>query len=67
VDSAEDKIQRAISAAAKGRTTLLITHRLSQIRWADLIVVIRKGKVAAMGTHDELMSTSEAYSRIFRE
>jgi ATP-binding cassette, subfamily B, bacterial len=68
IDSAtEDKIQRAISAAAKGRTTLLITHRLSQIRWADLIVVIRKGKVAAMGTHDELMATSDAYSRIFRE
>jgi ATP-binding cassette subfamily B protein len=68
IDSAtEDKIQRAISAAAKGRTTLLITHRLSQIRWADLIIVIRKGKIAAMGTHDELMKTSEAYSRIFRE
>ena len=68
IDSAtEDKIQRAISAAAKGRTTLLITHRLSQIRWADLIVVIRKGKVAAMGSHEELMKTSEAYSRIFRE
>jgi ATP-binding cassette subfamily B protein len=68
IDSAtEDKIQKAISAAAKGRTTLLITHRLSQIRWADLIVVIRKGKVAAMGTHDELMQTSDAYSRIFRE
>lgn len=68
IDSAtEDKIQRAISAAAKGRTTLLITHRLSQIRWADLIVVIRKGKVAAMGNHDELLKTSEAYGRIFRE
>ena len=68
IDSAtEDKIQHAISAAAEGRTTLLITHRLSQIRWADLIVVIRKGRVAAMGTHDELMQTSEAYSRIFRE
>jgi len=68
IDSAtEDKIQRAISAAAKGRTTLLITHRLSQIRWADLIVVIRQGKIAAMGSHAELMQTSEAYSRIFRE
>jgi ATP-binding cassette subfamily B protein len=68
IDSAtEDKIQRAIAAAAKGRTTLLITHRLSQIRWADLIVVIRQGKIAAMGTHAELMATSEAYSRIFRE
>ncbi len=68
IDSAtEDKIQRAIANAAKARTTLIITHRLSQIRWADLIIVLRKGKIAAMGTHDELMKTSEAYSRIFRE
>jgi ATP-binding cassette subfamily B protein len=68
IDSAtEDRIQRAIAAAAKGRTTLLITHRLSQIRWADLIIVLRKGRIAAIGNHDELMKTSEAYSRIFRE
>lgn len=68
IDSAtEDKIQRAISAAARGRTTFIITHRLSQIRWADLIIVLRKGRVAAMGTHDELMQTSDAYSRIFQE
>jgi len=68
IDSAtEDKIQRAVANAAKGRTTFLITHRLSQIRWADLIVVLRKGSIAAIGTHDELMQTSEAYSRIFRE
>ncbi len=68
IDSAtEDKIQRAISNAAKGRTTIIITHRLSQIRWADLIIVLRKGRIAAMGSHDELMKTSEAYSRIFRE
>ena len=68
IDSAtEDKIQRAISNAAKGRTTFIITHRLSQIRWADLIIVLRKGKVVAMGSHDDLMKTSEAYSRIFQE
>ncbi len=68
IDSAtEDRIQRAIAAAARGRTTILITHRLSQIRWADLIIVLRKGRVAAMGTHDELMKTSETYARIFRE
>jgi ATP-binding cassette subfamily B protein len=68
IDSAtEDKIQRAISNAARGRTTFIITHRLSQIRWADLIIVFRKGKIAAIGTHDELMKTSEAYSRIFKE
>lgn len=68
IDSAtEDKIQRAIANAAKGRTTILITHRLSQIRWADLIIVLRGGKIAALGSHEELMKTSEAYSRIFRE
>ncbi|MBK8782341.1 MAG: ABC transporter ATP-binding protein [Anaerolineales bacterium] len=68
IDSAtEDKIQRAISNASRGRTTFIITHRLSQIRWADLIIVLRKGQIAAIGSHDELMKTSEAYSRIFRD
>jgi ATP-binding cassette subfamily B protein len=68
IDSAtEDKIQRAIAAASKGRTTFIITHRLSQIRWADLIIVLRKGRVAAIGSHEKLMKTSEAYGRIFRE
>lgn len=68
IDSAtEDHIQRAIAAAAKGRTTFLITHRLSQIRWADLIVVLKNGQIAAIGSHDELMKNSEAYRRIFSE
>lgn len=68
IDSAtEDKIQRAIANASRGRTTFIITHRLSQIRWADLIIVLRKGRIAAIGSHDDLMKTSEAYSRIFRE
>lgn len=63
----EDEIQRAIFAAAKGRTTLIITHRLSQIRWADHIIVLRRGKIAASGSHDDLMETSQAYRRIFSE
>ncbi len=63
----EDNIQQAIYAAAMGRTTLIITHRLSQIRWADLILVLRKGRLVAAGSHDELMDTSEAYRRIFTE
>jgi ATP-binding cassette, subfamily B, bacterial len=68
IDSAtEDKIQRAIYTAAQGRTTFLITHRLSQIRWADLIIVLRQGKIAAIGKHEELLQTSEAYRRIFSE
>ncbi|HLD94922.1 MAG TPA: ABC transporter ATP-binding protein [Anaerolineales bacterium] len=68
IDSAtEDLIQRAIYAAAQGRTTLIITHRLSQIRWADLILVLRKGKLVASGSHEDLLKTSRAYQRIFQE
>jgi ATP-binding cassette, subfamily B, bacterial len=68
IDSAtEDLIQRAIFTAARGRTTFIITHRLSQIRWADVILVMRKGRLVASGSHDDLMKKSEAYRRIFSE
>jgi ATP-binding cassette subfamily B protein len=68
IDSAtEDEIQRAIFRAAEGRTTVIITHRLSQIRWADLILVLRRGKVAALGTHEELIEASPAYQQIFTQ
>jgi ATP-binding cassette subfamily B protein len=63
----EDKIQQAIFRAAEGRTTLIITHRLSQIRWANLIVVMRKGKITSVGTHEELMEKSKSYRKIFSE
>ncbi len=66
IDSAtEDLIQRAIFRAAQGRTTFLITHRLSQIRWADVIVVLKQGSLVATGSHDELMKTSKEYWAIF--
>jgi len=63
----EDKIQKAIFTAARGRTTLIITHRLSQIRWADKILLLKGGKLNAIGTHDELLKTSLDYRRIFSE
>ena len=66
IDSAtEDQIQRAIFRAAQGRTTIIITHRLSQIRWADQILVLRRGRLVATGSHAGLMQTSDAYRRIF--
>jgi ATP-binding cassette subfamily B protein len=66
IDSAtEDQIQRAKRRIMKGRTTLQITHRISQIRWADRILVLRRGELVAHGSHDELMISSEAYRRIF--
>jgi ATP-binding cassette subfamily B protein len=63
----EDKIQRAIYAATAGRTTLIITHRLSQIRWADIIVVLKDGQINAIGDHQTLMNTSDSYRKIFSE
>ncbi len=66
IDSAtEDEIQKALRRIQQGRTTLLITHRLSQIRWADYILVLDRGRLAAGGTHDELLRRSPHYRRIF--
>ncbi len=61
----EDQIQRAMQRISKERTTFIITHRLSQIRWADRILVLRKGELVDQGTHEELMARSPDYSRIF--
>ena len=61
----EDKIQRAIRRILQNRTTFLITHRLSQIRWADLILVLKSGKIVAHGTHEDLLQNSEEYRKIF--
>ena len=66
IDSAtEDEIQRAIRRVLAGRTTLLITHRLSQIRRADRILVLRRGALVDQGTHEELLGRCELYRRIF--
>jgi ATP-binding cassette subfamily B protein len=66
IDSAtEDQIQRAMRRISSQRTTFIITHRLSQIRWADRILVLRRGELVDQGTHEELMSRCTAYQRIF--
>ena len=66
IDSAtEDQIQRAINVVLEGRTTLMITHRLSQIRRADLVLVLHGGKLVDSGSHDELLDRSHLYRRIF--
>ena len=66
IDSAtEDQIQRAMRRISQARTTFLITHRLSQIRWADRILVLRRGELVDQGTHEELLARSPDYCRIF--
>ncbi len=66
IDSAtEDQIQRAMRHISSQRTTFLITHRLSQIRWADRILVLRRGELVDQGTHEELLERSPDYCRIF--
>ncbi|MGD9030592.1 MAG: ATP-binding cassette domain-containing protein, partial [Anaerolineae bacterium] len=71
IDSAtEDQIQRAMQRISRGdgnrpRTTFIITHRLSQIRWADRILVLQQGRLVDQGRHEELMARSDDYRRIF--
>ncbi|UCC89502.1 MAG: ABC transporter ATP-binding protein [Anaerolineales bacterium] len=66
IDSAtEDQIQLAMRRISRQRTTLLITHRLSQIRWADRILVLRQGQLVDQGTHEELLHRCTDYQRIF--
>jgi ATP-binding cassette subfamily B protein len=66
IDSAtEDEIQQAIRRVLRGRTTLLITHRLSQIRWADRVIVLHHGELVDQGTHQELLERCSLYQRIF--
>jgi ATP-binding cassette subfamily B protein len=61
----EDKIIKAINRIRKDRTTFLITHRLSQIRWSDSILVLKNGKIDAEGNHKQLLVSSEEYRKIF--
>ena len=50
----------------KGRTTLVIAHRLSTIEKADRIVVMQKGKIVEMGTHQELLDRNAVYAQLHR-
>ena len=63
--STEAKIRLGLREAMRGRTTLIIAHRLSTISLADEIVVLDAGRIAARGSHDELLGTSQVYRDIY--
>ena len=61
----EIRLQKAIANLIKGRTSFIIAHRLSTIKNADLILVLKDGKIAEQGTHDELMNKNVFYFNLY--
>ncbi len=62
----ESLIQKSLNDLAKGRTTLIVAHRLSTIKNADLIYVIEKGKIIEKGNHEELLSKNGEYAYLYK-
>ena len=63
----EEKIQNAISLLTKNKTTLVIAHRLSTILNANIIYVVKEGKIVTNGSHEELLSNSEIYKNFYEK
>ena len=62
----QEQVQRAIAALARGRSTLMIAHRISTVRLADRIAVLHRGRVVEQGTHDELLGREGTYARMVK-
>ena len=63
----EEEIRLALEELFKGRTVIIITHRVSMARWADRIIVLRDGRVVEEGSHEELLRRGGFYHRLYME
>ena len=62
----ESAVHRALDIALEGRTALVIAHRLSTVRNADLILVVDEGRIVERGTHAELIAAGGLYRELYR-
>ena len=62
----EVAVQRALDLAMEGRTSIVIAHRLSTVRSADLILVVDRGRIVQRGRHDDLLAEGGLYAELYR-